>query len=143
MDNFGSSMMWYWLAYIAATLVGFLHTTFNVVVLKMSVRDENGEGDAYNSTRPWHILYDIIIFPLFALFYLKGLPEISMTNVVATSLIWGVITMVFDLFAWVLIQHPWSLTFKEFYVDYQPWISLLYLVIFASPFIAYLIMSMS
>ena len=33
--------------------------------------------------------------------------------------------------------HPWSLTFKEFYVDYQPWITLIYIAIYASPFIAY------
>jgi len=49
---------------------------------------------------------------------------------------WSIITIVIDLFGWVLIKHPWSMTLKEMYLDYQPWISLIYLSIFVSPFIA-------
>ena len=41
-----------------------------------------------------------------------------------------------DLVGWILIPHPWAMTFKEFYVDYQPWITLIYLVIFFSPIVA-------
>ena len=46
--------------------------------------------------------------------------------------------ILFSLFGWVLIKHPWSLSFKEFYVDYQPWITLIYLAIFAGPLVGYL-----
>lgn len=46
-------------------------------------------------------------------------------------------TIVFDVFGWVLIKHPWSLSFKEFYVDYQPWITLIYIAIFAGPLVGY------
>lgn len=35
----------------------------------------------------------------------------------------------------VLIKHPWSMTWKEMYIDYQPWLSLIYISIFVSPFI--------
>ncbi len=49
---------------------------------------------------------------------------------------WAVITIVVDLIGWVLIKHPWSMTFKQMYVDYQPWISLIYLVIFGAPLAA-------
>lgn len=67
--------------------------------------DENGMGEGYEKTKPWHPLYNIILF---------------------------------SLFGWVLIKHPWSLSFKEFYVDYQPWITLIYLAIFAGPVVGYL-----
>lgn len=40
-----------------------------------------------------------------------------------------------DLIGWVLIKHPWRLTFKEFYIDYQPWITLIYIAIFLGPII--------
>lgn len=36
----------------------------------------------------------------------------------------------------LLIPHPWAMMFKEFYVDYQPWITLVYLVIFFAPIVA-------
>lgn len=138
MERFGYSMLWFWLAYIIVTDIGVLHTIFNIKVLHMkSMKDSPGMGEGYEKTKPWHPLYNLIIFPIFAYIYFCGLPEVSFSNVVATSLIWGTITVVFDLVGWVLIKHPWSLTFKEFYVDYQPWISLIYITIYAAPFIAY------
>jgi hypothetical protein len=32
-----------------------------------------------------------------------------------------------------VIENPWSMSAREFYVDYQPWITLIYAAIFASP----------
>ena len=121
MEKFGASMLWYWIAYFIVTSIGVLHTIFNIVVLHMkSMKDSPGMGEGYEKTKPWHPLYNIIIF--------------------ATSIIWGTITVVFDVIGWVLIKHPWSLTFKEFYIDYQPWITLIYITIYTSPFITYGIM---
>ena len=141
MENFGVSMLWYWIAYFIVTSIGVLHTIFNIVVLHMkSMKDSPGMGEGYEKTKPWHPLYNIIIFPIFAYFYLSGLKELSFQNVIYTSLIWETITVVFDVIGWVLIKHPWSLTFKEFYIDYQPWITLIYITIYVSPFITYGIM---
>lgn len=143
MDNFGFSMLWFWLAYFIVTDIGVIHTIFNIKVLKMkSMKESKGMGEGYEKTKPWHPLYNIIIFPIFAYIYLNGLETITLLNVVMTSLIWGTITVIFDLIGWVLIKHPWSLSFKEFYVDYQPWITLIYITIYASPFISYGITSL-
>ena len=54
-----------------------------------------------------------------------------------TGAIWAGICIVFDVFGWVIIKHPWSLSFKEFYVDYQPWITLIYIAIFLGPVIGF------
>ncbi len=138
MENFGISMLFYWIAYFVVTSIGILHTIFNIVVLKMkSMKDSQGMGEGYEKTKPWHPLYNIIIFPIFAYLYLNGLETITVSNVIYTSIIWGTITVIFDVIGWVLIKHPWSLTFKEFYIDYQPWITLIYLAIYISPFISY------
>lgn len=131
-------MLWFWIAYIIVTDIGVLHTIFNIKVLHMkSMKESPGMGEGYEKTKPWHPLYNVVIFPIFAYLYLHGLEIVTLTEVMATSLIWGTITVVFDLFGWVLIKHPWSLTFREFYIDYQPWITLIYITIYASPFIAY------
>ena len=138
MKNFGYSMLWFWIAYFIVTDIGVLHTIFNIKVLHMkSMKESPGMGEGYEKTIPWHPLYNVVIFPIFAYLYLHGLEIVTLTEVMATSLIWGTITVVFDLFGWVLIKHPWSLTFREFYIDYQPWITLIYITIYASPFIAY------
>ena len=138
MENLGLSMLWYWAAYFIVTGIGVLHTIFNIAVLHMkSMKDGPGMGEGYEKTKPWHPLYNIIIFPIFAYLYFHGSEAITRSNVIVTSLIWGTVTVVFDLIGWVLIKHPWSLTFREFYVDYQPWITLIYITIYASPWIAY------
>lgn len=140
MQEFGLSMLWYWLAYIVVTFIfGVGHTAFNIVVLKMSsMADGPGMGDGYEATKPWHPLYNILIFPIAAYMYLSTLPIVTLYEVVLTSLLWGTLTIIVDVVGWVIIKHPWSLTFKEFYIDYQPWITLIYLAIYISPFLAYM-----
>ena len=140
MQEFGLSMLWYWLAYIVVTFIfGVGHTVFNIVVLKMSsMADGPGMGDGYEATKPWHPLYNILIFPIAAYMYLSTLPIVTLYEVVLTSLLWGTLTIIVDVVGWVIIKHPWSLTFKEFYIDYQPWITLIYLAIYISPFLAYM-----
>ena len=143
MEKFGFSMLWYWVAYFIVTNIGVLNTIFNIKVLKMkSIKESSGMGEGYERTKPWHPLYNIIIFPIFAYLYFNRLETVTLSNAIATSLIWGTITVVFDLIGWVLIKHPWSLTVKEFYIDYQPWITLIYITIYASPLITYGIMNL-
>ena len=125
------------------TLIDVLHTVFNITVLHMkSMMDSPGMGEGYERTKPWHPLYNIIIFPPFAYLYLAGLHTLTLQTAIWTGLLWGTVTVVIDVIGWVLIKHPWSLTFKAFYVDYQPWITLIYLTIYASPLIAFGVMKL-
>ena len=143
MENTAYLFLWYFAAYVLVTLTGVLHTVFNITVLHMkSMMDSPGMGEGYERTKPWHPLYNIIIFPPFAYLYLAGLHTVTLQTAVWTGLLWGTVTVVIDLIGWVLIKHPWSLTFKEFYVDYQPWITLIYLTIYASPLIAFGVMKL-
>lgn len=140
MQNFGMSMLWFWLSYIIVTLIGVGHTIFNIVVLHMkSMKDGPGMGEGYEKTKPWHPLYNIIMFTLFGYLYMHGLEVISFSEALITGAIWAGICIVFDVFGWVIIKHPWSLSFKEFYVDYQPWITLIYLAIFLGPILGFLL----
>ena len=82
------------------------YTIFNIKVLHMkSMKEGPGMGEGYEKTKPWHPLYNIILFPIFG---------------------------------WILIKHPWRLTFKQFYVEYQPWITMIYVAIFLGPVIGFM-----
>ena len=140
MQNFGMSMLWFWISYVIVTLIGVGHTIFNILVLHMkSMKDGPGMGEGYEKTKPWHPLYNIILFSLFGYLYMHGLAVPTMVEAVITGAIWTGICIVFDLFGWVIIQHPWSLTFKEFYIDYQPWITLIYIAIFLGPIVGFVL----
>lgn len=131
------SMVWFWSGYLAVTAVGILHTVVYIYVFHMKPMDQDGMGEAYERTKPWHPLYNSILFALFGWLYMRGLAEPTIQEALITGVIWMAICIVADVFGWVLIKHPWSLTFKEFYVDYQPWISLIYIAIFAGPVLGY------
>ena len=119
------SMLWFWVAYFVVTFIGIMHTIFNITVLKYSSMKEGpGMGEGYEKTKPWHPLYNIVFFSLFGWLYMRALPDPTLSEALITGAIWVSICIVFDLFGWVIIKHPWSLTFKQFYVDYQPWITL-------------------
>lgn len=142
MQNFGTSILCYCIAYLIVTLIGMLHTILNIYAFHMkSMKNSPGMGEAYEKTKPWHPLYNLLVFPLFAGIYLNSLSVLDYQSVLATSLLWGTLTIIIDLIGWVLIRHPWSLTFRQFYIEYQPWITLIYLAIYASPFIAYIALS--
>jgi len=64
-QNFGMSMLWFWVSYAIVTCIGISHTIFNIYVLKMKPMDENGMGEGYEKTKPWHPLYNIILFSIF------------------------------------------------------------------------------
>lgn len=138
MQNFGMSMLWFWVCYIIVTLVGMLHTIFNIYVLHMKPMDKESMGEGYEKTKPWHPLYNIILFSIFGYLYMNGLKEPTLIEAIITGLVWASICIVFDVFGWVIIKHPWRLTFKKFYIEYQPWISLIYLAIFFGPIVGYL-----
>ena len=139
MKNLGLSLMWFFIAYTLVTWIGILHTIFNIKVLHMkSMKASAGMGEGYEKTKPWHPLYNIIIFPVFGYLYMNGLNTPSITDALITSAIWTGICIIGDLVGWVLIKHPWRLTFKEFYIDYQPWITLIYIAIFLGPIIGFL-----
>ena len=139
MRDFRHSMLWFWVAYSVVTVTGILHTIFNIYVLHMKPMDKESMGEGYEKTKPWHPLYNIVFFTLFGFLYLKGLGNPTLIEAFITGAIWVSICIVFDVFGWVIIKHPWSLTFKQFYVEYQPWITLIYLAIFLGPVLGYLL----
>ncbi len=69
---------------------------------------------------------------------MRKVNNFTLKKTMATGGLWAGISIVIDLVGWVLIKHPWSLTFKQFYVEYQPWITLVYLAIFLAPVIGFL-----
>lgn len=137
MQNLGMSMLCFWICYVLVTIVGILHTVFNIYVLHMKPMDGESMGEGYEKTKPWHPLYNIILFSIFGYLYMDRLAEPTITEAIITGFIWAIICIVFDVFGWVIIKHPWSLSFKEFYVDYQPWITLIYIAIFFGPIVGF------
>lgn len=137
----GKATLFLFIAYWIVTILGILLTVLFAAVFQPATPQELGvpvtQAPAYTMTLPYHPLLNLLVWPLFGWWYLRSLsPEVPrLREALRLGIYWTVITMVVDLVGWVLIPHIWRMTFQEFYVGYQPWITLIYLVIFASPII--------
>lgn len=132
--------IWYFvLAYWIVTILGILLTIAFAALFDPPSPQELGvsfsQAPAYLMTLPYHPLLNLFWLP-FAWLYLRGFTtDERQREALKLGTFWVVICILIDLVGWILIPHPWAMTFKEFYVDYQPWITLIYLAIFLSPII--------
>lgn len=93
-----------------------------------------GRSPAYLMSMPWHPLVNLPIWLIFSRGYLKRLPADQVqAEGWRLGLFWGLISVVKDYLVWVLIPSPVQMTHYEMYVEYQPWLTLTYLVIFLCP----------
>jgi hypothetical protein len=136
----GMATIYLFLAYWIVTALGILLT----IVFAMTFRPFSSvavpmlQVPAYVMSVPFHPLLNLLVWPVFGWLYLRrATPTFEKQGeAVRLGFFWFLATAVIDLFGWVLVPHPWHMTLAQFYVGYQPWISLIYLVIFISPILA-------
>jgi hypothetical protein len=136
-SRLGKAILHFALAYWIVTILGTLLTIAFMLIFHPLSPQELGvtasKAPAYLMTLPYHPLLNLFWLP-FAWLYLRLFPAGDRKGeAFRLGIFWCFICIVLDLIGWVLIRHPWAMTFKEFYVDYQPWITLIYLIIFATP----------
>jgi hypothetical protein len=97
------------------------------------------QAPAFVATVPYHVLIMLLVWPVFALLYFRkrrsSNAQQERKQTLQLGALWLVSAMLVDFVCFVLIKNRWSLTPHELYVEYQPWISLIYLSIFLSPWI--------
>jgi len=132
--NWKISMLWCSISYI---ITFALCATHNIAALLKMEPPPATYKPGYFESLPFHPLYTIIIWSLFAyLCYRKAkIDKIQWKTALTLGSSWSIFNIVFDLIAWVIIPHPFALTFYEYYVKSQPWITIAYIAIFVSPFI--------
>ena len=132
--------VWYFVfAYWIVTILGVLLTIAFMYIYRPPSAQELGvpfsQTPAYLMTLPYHPFLNLFWLP-FAWMYIRGYAaDTRQREALKLGTFWVVICILIDLVGWILIPHPWAMTFKEFYIDYQPWITLIYLVIFLSPIV--------
>ena len=121
---------------VAYIVVNILATAFGFAVslaLGLSTNAELGSrvsDPGFQLTEPYILGINVICWAVFAAIYYRN-HQVSPAEALGIALLWLVLAMAFDLVLFVLIQTPISLTPREFYIEYQPWIALTYLSILA------------
>jgi len=97
------------------------------------------QAPAFVATVPYHVVIMLLVWPLFAWMYFRNRRPRSASEesrqTLLLAILWLISAMVVDFVGFVLIKNAWSMTPHELYVEYQPWITLIYFAIFLSPWI--------
>jgi hypothetical protein len=101
------------------------------------------KAPSFAATVPYDVLIMLVTWPPFAWLYFRRSNRSATGSQVRETLLlsayWTLAAVIVDFVGFVVIKNPWSLTPHQFYIDYQPWITLIYIAIFLSPWIRLLI----
>jgi len=137
------ALIYFFTAYLVVTVLATATSLTYGIIYHSPQPEELGvsllKAPSFTATVPYHVLIMLVVWPVFSwVYFRKRQQEIQGKEVMETlrlSFFWLAAAMIVDFVCFVLIKHPYSLTPHEFYVEYQPWISLIYISIFLSPFI--------
>jgi len=140
--NFIRALALFFVAYIIVTILAAATTECYGLISNLPPPPPGlspVKAPVFLATVPYHVLIMLIVWTLFAWIYFRkrsnSNPNAEKVETRNLALLWLILAMVVDCVGFVLIKHPYSLSAHAFYVDYQPWISLIYVAIFLSPWI--------
>lgn len=132
----------YILAYFYMMIITAAHVMFNWKILHYkgyeSVNHLINNGtrvEAYKKTIPYQPIYNIVVFSLLSINNFNNQP---LNVLILVGISWFTFSVLFDLVFWVIIPHPWHVSFNELYIKHQPWLILCYLCTVLAPFITLL-----
>ena len=125
-------------AYFVTTIFGALLSIVLGYALGLPSYVEAGmkpsQSPAYKVTEPFQPLLCLIFYSFFAFRRLRAVAKEELhKEAFRLSYVGSIGSILIDFVSFVLIPHSYAFTPREFYFDYQPWISIIYLVIFISP----------
>jgi len=141
--NFKKAIVNFAWAYLVVTILAYSISILFGIIFKLPSYQDLGvslfEDPAFVMTVPYHLLINLLTWTLFSYLYFKKKEgnKYLLKEAFHLSCFWLVLAMIVDFIGFVLIKSPLSLTPHQFYVEYQPWISITYLLVFISPFISY------
>lgn len=123
------------LAYSVSYLAGSIFKLPSYIDLGVSLF----EDPAFVMTVPYHLLINLLTWTIFSHFYFRKKSTVTLIwqEAFRLGLFWLLVAMMVDFIGFVLIKSPISLTPHQFYIEYQPWISITYVIVLLSPLVYY------
>jgi hypothetical protein len=124
------------LAYFVITVVATGFSLLLVALVDVSPVAEPLQDPGYLLSEKFLPLLNLIVWTLFSLVYFKKRTNgrSQRKEALALGAFWLAMALPLDFLAFVVIQNPLSLSAHDFYIGQFPWIYLIYLAVFMSPF---------
>jgi hypothetical protein len=136
--RFKRAAVMFLLAYIVVTILGVALSFFIGAVWHLPQMAEPLQNQAYLLAERFYPLLNLLVWGAFAWIYFRGRAGRSeqaglRKEAWALGAFWLVAAVVVDYVGFVLIKNPISLSPHDFYIGQFPWIYLIYVAIFFSP----------
>lgn len=137
-SSFTKAVLYLLTAYFVTTIFGALLSIVLGYALGLPSYIEAGvkpsQSPAYKVTEPFQPVLCLIFYSLMAYRNLRRVSKEELREAAFRLGYVGLIgSILIDFVSFVLIPHPYSFTPQEFYIGYQPWITVIYAAIFLSP----------
>ncbi|HVY74306.1 MAG TPA: hypothetical protein VG890_05715 [Puia sp.] len=145
--NSRSTIGYFVLAYIIVTILAYSVSYLLGMILHLPPPPPGTgifDSPEFLKGVPYHLLINLLTWTVFSyLYFRKNITKNAPITVAAyLGLFWLVLAMLVDLIFFVLIPSPVALTFHQFYIEYQPWISITYGIVLISPMISFALMNL-
>ncbi|MGN7894014.1 hypothetical protein ACTJJY_27355, partial [Bacillus sp. 22475] len=100
-NNLGISFLWLLLAYGVATLIVFIHMLISNKYFGVQNAKQAGttflKSPVYVKSRPYQVLYNVAIFPVFLWLYSKGIDTDNVKEFMLNTVIqWTALSIIID-----------------------------------------------
>jgi len=128
-------------AYIIVTILAYLASYLVSIFIQLPPQPPGGnmfDSPEFVKSVPYHLVINLLVWTLFSYMYFRTSQKrgLNTTAPIYLGLFWLLAAILTDLVFFVLIPSPVALSFHQFYVEYQPWISITYLIVFISPLLS-------
>lgn len=138
--RYGRALVLFLLAYIAITVIATGFSTALEVVMHPPPTDDKIHSPSYILSERFYPLLNFFIWTAFGRIYFGADADSDdrgrRVAAIRLGALWLALALVADFVGFVLIEHPLSLSARDFYVGQFPWIYLIYLVVFSGPLCA-------
>lgn len=123
--NLINSLTYYIIGYSIVTIGASLHFLFNwkvrgqeafdITLGLKGLRANATHFEAFKNTKPFHPIYNIVVFPIICVYMVKKLPSTpTVIEMIEIGVLWIVYSIILDVVLWIVLPHPWRITIKEF-----------------------------
>lgn len=144
--NVKFALIWFLVGFVLVNALKILHTIlssrkkFN----RYSQKDIPVSAyykQAYFNTLKFQPFYYVIVWLTCSyIYFTTHISNNLFTDALFTGISWWALTAIAEMLIWVLVNHKMNLTWKEMYLQSQPWISLTYYSVLVSPLVLSLIL---
>lgn len=143
--NISLALLWFVIGFVLVNGLKTLHILRSSEKLKLnsaySGMDQSGRiKSAYKKSLPFIPVYYLFVWIICSIFYFTRHDSTQIYfDALKTGILWWLLTLLLEMLGWVIVKHKLQLSWKEMYINSQPWLSISYYAVLISPLIISLI----